>query len=98
MVTVGPGALIFFLNTGAPATDITFDNPTNVAADVRDCSPEFPSACESGNIEPFALDPSDETGASGLRIRAFPVPGTYNYHSTLFGSTGTIIVADEHTH
>jgi len=97
-VTVGAGALIFFLNTTAPATDITFDDPTNVGADVRDCSPDFPPACESGNIGLFGPDPSDETGLSGVRIRAFPVPGTYNYHSTLFGSTGTIIVADEHTH
>ena len=23
------------------------------------------------------------------------VPGTYHYHSTIFGTTGTIVVADE---
>jgi hypothetical protein len=95
-VTVGAGALIFFQNAGAPATDITFDDPTNVAEDTRDC-PSFVELCGFGNIEPFALEPGDDTGLSAVRARAFPVPGTYNFHSTLFGTTGTIIVADEHT-
>ena len=47
--------------------------------------------------EPFALEPGDDTGLSAVRARAFPVPGTYNFHSTLFGTTGIIVIADEST-
>ena len=28
----------------------------------------------------------------------FHVPGTYTYHSELFGSTGVIVIADESSH
>jgi hypothetical protein len=95
-MTVGAGAIVFFQSADAPPTDITFDDPTNVAEDTLHC-PFAVQFCGSGNIEPFALEAGDETGLSAVRARRFPVVGTYNFHSTLFGSSGTITVADGHT-
>jgi hypothetical protein len=94
-VILGPGAIVLFFSQGAPPTDLTFDDPTNIEQDDRDC-PLSEYLCGTGSIEAFALDPNDPTGLSSSRARRFPVPGTYNFHSTLFGSSGSIVVADEH--
>lgn len=93
-LTLGPGAIVLFSNQTATATDVTFDDPTNVAQDDRDCM-FIPSFCGSGNIAPFVRDPADATGLTGARVRRFPVPGTYSYHSTIYGTSGTIVIADE---
>jgi hypothetical protein len=95
-VELGPGASVLFGNATTILTDVTFDDPTNVAQAETYCS-LLESLCGSGNIEAWARDPNDESGLSGLRARSFPVPGTYTFHSTIFGTTGTIVIADEHT-
>ena len=95
-VEMGPGAKIYFGNPNAPPTDVTFDDPTNVAQDDADCA-FIESLCGSGNIPAWARDPNDDSGLSGLRARRFPVPGTYHFHSTIFGTSGTIVIDDEHT-
>lgn len=95
-VELGPGAIVLFGNDTAFPTDVTFDDPTNVAEDYRDC-PFLTSLCGTGNIDAWTKDPTDDSGLTGLRARSFPVPGTYTFHSTIFGSTGTIVIADEHT-
>ena len=95
-VELGPGAIVLFGNVTTLPTDVTFDDPTNVAEDQRDC-PFLETLCGTGNIDAWVKDPSDESGITGLRARSFPVPGTYTFHSTIFGSTGTIVIADEHT-
>jgi hypothetical protein len=101
VIFVGPGARIIIVNQTNLATDLTFDDPTNVARDEEFCVPPyidaFPFFCEDGNVEAFANDPNDPSGASIFRFRRFPVPGTYRYHSTIFGTTGTIVVVDEST-
>jgi plastocyanin len=96
-VELGPGAIVRFFNTTGVATDVTFDDPTNIASVATYCGAPFtttaPWLCASGNIDAFGDD-----GASGFatwRVRAFPVPGTYTFHSTLFGTTGTIVVVNE---
>ncbi len=48
--------------------------------------------CGSGNIPAFANDPTDTTGSKQDRIRVFPVPGTYKFHSTISGSSGSVVV------
>jgi plastocyanin len=45
-------------------------------------------SCGEGNI---VADPNAPTNAA----RLFPVPGTYEYHSTIHGVSGRIIVVDE---
>jgi plastocyanin len=93
-LTVGPGARVFFFTSSPNKTDVTFDDPTNVAQDDEDC--EFiPFLCGTGNIEPFAIDPGDPDNPVTARARRFPVPGTYSYHSTIFGTTGTIVVVND---
>jgi hypothetical protein len=95
-VVLGPGASILFGNATLLPTDVTFDDPTNVAQADQYCV-FLPSLCGTGNIDAWARDPTDDSGITGLRARRFPVPGTYTFHSTIFGSTGTIVIADEHT-
>lgn len=88
---VGPGAVVYFSNANAPATDVTFDNPANVDRyDNPACNFE-PQACGSGNIPAFAGHADSITGPT-VRVRQFPVPGTYNFHSTISGATGSIQV------
>ena len=94
---LGPGARVLFGNELGPATDVTFDDPTNVAQDDLYCS-FAETLCGSGNIAPWTFDPNDPSGLSAIRVRLFPVPGTYTYHSALFGSTGVIVIADESSH
>lgn len=95
-IELGPGAIVLFGNVTALPTDVTFDDPTNVAEDYRDCG-FLATLCGTGNIDAWAKDPTDDSGITGLRARSFPVPGTYTFHSTIFGSTGTIVIDDEHT-
>jgi hypothetical protein len=96
-VVLGPGAGVVFINQFGPATDVTFDDPTNIAQDVLFCL-FGPITCGTGNIAPWTFDPNDLSGLSSWRVRDFPVPGTYNFHSALFGTTGIIVIADESTH
>lgn len=95
-ITVGVGAILFFSNNTGVATDLTFDDPTNVAQDDRDCA-FLPWFCGTGSIDAWARDPNDPTSLSATRARRFPVPGTYTYHSTIFGTTGRIVVVDPRT-
>ena len=95
-ITVGVGAILLFFNPTPDATDLTFDDPTNVAQDDRDCA-YVPWFCGAGSIDAWAKDPNDPTGLSAGRARRFPVPGIYTYHSTIFGTTGRIVVVDPRT-
>jgi hypothetical protein len=100
-LVIGPGGTVLIGNHSGIVTDMTFDDPTNVMQVDMWCRPPFsiiaPLMCGSGNIEAFAREPNDTQGLTALRTRRFPVPGTYNYHSTIFGTTGTIVVVDETT-
>ncbi|HEX6535713.1 MAG TPA: hypothetical protein VF041_14040 [Gemmatimonadaceae bacterium] len=99
-LVLGPGATVLIINATGVATDLTFDDPSNIVADPFYCdnfSALNPALCDSGSVEAFAQDPDDQFGLTGLRVRRFPVPGTYHYHSTIFGTSGTIVVADEST-
>jgi plastocyanin len=91
---LGPGASVLFANPSAPPTDVTFDNPANVDSSSTWCPAAaiVPWLCSSGNIPAFAHAPNDSTGASWNRVRQFPVPGTYNFHSTISGAKGTIVI------
>ena len=93
---LGPGGSVFINNATGIPTDVTFDDPTNVAQDDVYCG-FSPSFCGSGNIAAWAKDPNDPSGITAVRLRRFPVPGTYTFHSTIFGTTGTIVVVDERT-
>lgn len=96
---LGPGAAVLVVNLTGVATDVTFDDPTNVVPDSAYCVPPYttiaPTLCGGGNVEAFAKDTTDPYGITALRWRRFPVPGTYHYHSTIFGTTGTIVVSDD---
>lgn len=93
---LGPGGSVLFFNLTAIPTDVTFDDPTNVAQNDDYCG-FLAFLCGSGNIDAWAKDPNDPSGLTAARTRRFPVPGTYTFHSTIFGTTGTIVVVDEST-
>lgn len=87
-IVVGVGAEVDWGNSLPQPIDVTFDHPENVAA--QGFFGVFPPT-GSGNIDAWAFPP----GGSFLdvyRARGFHVAGTYAYHSTLTGASGTIIV------
>ena len=92
-ITVGTGASVAFQTNSTMKIDVTFDDSTQVGRSwLCPYFPSFPWVCGIGNIAPFASDST--VPLSGVRLRGFPVPGTYNFHSTLFGTTGQITVVD----
>jgi hypothetical protein len=81
-IEVSAGAtVLFFTQTPNRDLDVVFDDPAKVAE-----SPLAPSG--SGDIPLFSAP--DENGI--FFARAFPLAGSYNYHSTTFDTHGTIIV------
>jgi hypothetical protein len=76
------GHVLFVTNSTTQDIDVVFDDPADVAE-------SFLAPSGAGNIPPFRALP-DNGGA--FMARAFPVPGTYTYHSTTFDTHGTIIV------
>ncbi len=97
-LTLGNGATVAFENLSHTMVDITFDDSTHVDSSAVFC-PFWrlfaPWVCGAGNIPPFATDTT--VPLSGFRQRAFPVPETYNFHSTLFGTSGQIVIVDWHS-
>ncbi len=91
--TIAMGGAVIWTNYTGDSVDVVFEDPSNVKADFIFCG------CgeqEDGNIGPFAAyvpeeDPPEETYVS----RSFPVPGVYNYRSTITGQTGQIVVVRE---
>lgn len=102
IVTIGVGGVVDWDNgqqnqIANPPIDIVFDQPEAAAPACAwaDCIDMTTSG--SGNIAPFAWDPTLNTSdwasvASGNRARTFTIPGTYRYHSSLYGVGGTIVV------
>jgi hypothetical protein len=100
-VRVGVGATIVWSWTqDLSVTDVTFDDPTNVAEDTVGVGPvHFGAHTGEGNISP----PENCTVAvpfslflNCLKARSFPMPGVYRFHSELTGATGQVTVVDEH--
>lgn len=104
-IVLGTGGNITWYNeTGIP-TDVTFEDPANILPRDFYCTPSYierdPELCASGNIDAFGVPTTIDGQIDPMatwhnrRARTFPVPGTYTYHSTSSGATGTIVVVDE---
>ena len=99
-VRIGVGGVVHWWNTQPfEAIDVVFEDPTDVAA-----VPEFEycvvygAPCDAGNIPAFGITPEDdfiEQAKKMNRARRFPVPGTYRYRSTIFGTEGVVEVVPE---
>lgn len=90
------GDVMWFNTTGLPV-DVTFDDPTDVRQDDGMCAmgegtPYVDVVCGEGNIALWYPGPPGDDVLLGARLRRFPVPGTYHYRSTRYGTTGTVIV------
>ncbi|MBX6330254.1 MAG: Ig-like domain-containing protein [Gemmatimonadaceae bacterium] len=95
-VTIGTGGTVMWTwRPDIPATDVTFDDPTNVAADtVGIFGPLHLGVSGPGNIPAVTTCTSDNPFGC-FRSRTFPVPGVYTFHSTLTGASGQVTVVDE---
>jgi hypothetical protein len=107
-IHIAPNGLVFWYNYSAflfiPAVsdsvDVTFDDPTHVAAPLAAlCDPltlfELGALCGAGNISLPPLDQATYGGDAPYfapRIRQFPDPGIYPFHSTRLGVSGRVIV------
>jgi hypothetical protein len=91
---LGVGGVIWWENPTSVPVDLTFDDPAKVVQYDELCAifgPVSPEAfCTGGDMSPFAADASGPY--LNVRVRRFPVPGTYHYQSPLHGTTGTIVV------
>ncbi|MBX6331021.1 MAG: hypothetical protein IRY91_04140 [Gemmatimonadaceae bacterium] len=98
-IIIGAGGNVVFFNGTGTAVDVTFDDPSAALQDTRFC-PIAPIVCGTGNIDAFSAQQDRDNGVitlPGARGRSFAVPGTYPFHSTIFGTTGEIVVMDEST-
>lgn len=99
-LTIGVGGTIIWINSLTPLVDVVFDDPSSVAsANLPGFFGLFYNGHPgSGNIPAFGAE-YDSTGTvifpSTTAARTFNKAGTYNYHSQLYGTRGTIIVCDE---
>lgn len=103
-LTVGVGAHVIWLNYSKQPVDIVFDTPSAAQA-VSDAYADIFAALyglnqpgnpnSGGNMPSFApVDSTNGGDGVGVRIRWFTQAGTYTYHSTLYNTTGSIVVTN----
>ncbi|MBX6331827.1 MAG: hypothetical protein IRY91_08270 [Gemmatimonadaceae bacterium] len=92
-LTITTGGYVAFFNTTMKPIDIVFDDPANVEEDPVMCSID-PQLCGAGDIAAFGDTTSADFSFANLRVRRFPVAGTYRWHSPLTGFSGVITVED----
>jgi plastocyanin len=92
-VWLGPGGTVVWVNFLGKEADVVFDDPASAVENTTYCT--FFGLCGSGNIEPFNPPLDDPNFFAHARARRFPVPGTYTYHSAIYGITGKVIVMDQ---
>lgn len=107
-VNAGPNALVLWLNTSETRIDIVFDRPDVVTNDPGTCSRLGGEFCGHGNIDAFeGVSPNDlinlfdpntlQSISNALRLRRFPEPGVYDYHSPSTGLSGRLVVNGDWT-
>jgi hypothetical protein len=84
---VGPGATLSWVNATGDLIDVTFDDPSAALAPVP------PGTNGSGNIVGLPGDAA-LTQATRTQSRRFLEPGTYTFHTSRFGLTGSVVVRD----
>jgi len=89
-IQISAGASVIFCNcledvSNIQPIDVVFETPDAVQPSPHPLIPTGP-----GNIPPFAR--SEENPLTVMQIRLFPKPGTYRFHSAMYGTTGTLIV------
>jgi hypothetical protein len=102
-ITISPGGTVAFQQgNGEYSMDVVFDDPSAaLPAPAWLASTVSWIGTGSGNIGPIPIitingvyntaECSDITLCTG-GLRSFANPGTYPYHSALFGTTGVVIV------
>lgn len=91
-VVITAGGFVLWANSMiGPAVDVVFDDPDQASQVTED---DVFCHCGAGDVPAFAVDSSDLSvfSLARLRVRHFPVPGSYAYHSTLTHATGRIVV------
>lgn len=105
-ITIVAGGIISWLSITEEPIDVTFDDPTSVAAvpmAVCDAAIQLISGlfttdfcADGGNIASFVGSESglSPDGLFAIRWRRFPVAGIYPFRSTLIGATGRVVVVE----
>jgi hypothetical protein len=88
----GTGATVAFLNATTTPIDVVFDDPTAFKANGIETL--FCGTSSQGNVPAFVHEPTTSCflGQSGFRLRLITSPGTYHYHSAMYGTSGAIVV------
>jgi plastocyanin len=92
-IKIAVGGQIAWSNTTGVLTDVTFDDPSTLLSSPFFCT--VFQICDTGNVDPFGPPASDPVFFHHFRFRIFPVAGTYEYHSTIHGTTGRVIVSNQ---
>jgi hypothetical protein len=102
-VTVAPFGFVVWNNASGQPIDVVFDDPSAAQAVPPTWDPVFEAFYNldspnnpnlGGNIAAFATqDSTSGADGVGLRIRYFPIAGTYHFHSALYGTTGAVVVS-----
>ncbi len=91
-IKVGAGAAVTFCN--CLTVDVQNTKPIDIVFAKPEAALAFPNPfipTGTGNI-PSLLGTSENPWGA-LQARSFPEPGIYEYHSELYGTKGTLIVA-----
>lgn len=103
--TIAPGGFIIWWNQSGQPVDVVFDDTVGVEAVPPAWDPIFEvlygldtpdNPNLAGNIAAFAV--SDSTmgnDGKGIRVRWFPNVGTFPFHSTLYNTSGKIVVTNQ---
>lgn len=107
-VKIGAGGVVAWMAKGvAEATDVVFDDPTNVrgveiAAPLLNtnwyplwCTDYLITGCATGGDFVLPPTPSVVADSESIAYRAFPVPGVYEFHNRLNGANGRIVVVGQ---
>jgi len=101
VVTVAPGGVVTWSTDQTDSIDVVFDDPTHVDSAAPLNRPEFWPIPYSGTGNFSGLYVDTVAANNGdfdsylfrvRKARRFTVPGTYNYHSVIYGSTGKVVV------
>jgi hypothetical protein len=87
------GAGVRFTNYMPYPIDVVFDSPPGPVQGSQ-FEQLYCGTLDGGNIAPYVADQTSLCllDALGFKLRWFTVPGTYRYHSELYGTSGTIVV------
>jgi plastocyanin len=92
-IYISAGGTVAWRNASKQPVDIVFDDPSAAKPSPVSVFPGLiPTSTDSGNVAATEPDTANAYATKNWSVRTFPIPGTYHYQSTMYGTTGTIVV------